>query len=75
MIHKRAVAKLRAQQELWQAGGLVGRAVNVRRDDGALLSGTVGSVQVEAGTPKLIINGEAYRLDQVVAVGSAQNNP
>lgn len=69
------LARLRAQQDLWQAGGLVGRAVNVRTDDGSLLSGTVSSVQVEAGTPKLIVNGGTYRLDQVVTVGSVQENP
>lgn len=66
------VEKLRAQQELWQASSLIGRAVSVRKDDGTMLSGMVTGVQTEAGTPKVIIDGATYRLDQLLSIAGAQ---
>ena len=54
-----------------QASGLIDRSVELRAENGTTVRGTVTSVTVEAGTPKLIVNGTAYGLQQLVAIQPA----
>jgi len=40
----------------------------------ATATGTVSAVTVDAGTPKIIVNGQSYDLSNVVAIRPAQQN-
>ncbi|MBI5386140.1 MAG: flagellar hook assembly protein FlgD [Verrucomicrobia bacterium] len=62
------LAALRSDQELQQANTLIGRAVDLQLDDGTTAHGTVSAVQIEEGTPKLIVNGQSFKLGQVVTI-------
>jgi flagellar basal-body rod modification protein FlgD len=62
------IAQLRSQQELLQANALLGRTVAVQADPLTVAQGTVSAVQVEAGTPKLIVNGLAYDLSELLTI-------
>jgi flagellar basal-body rod modification protein FlgD len=72
------MAKLRSDQELSQANALLGRTVtlkvtsdtdtNTETKSYVTVQGTVSAVQIEEGTPKLVVNGQKYELDQVVTI-------
>jgi flagellar basal-body rod modification protein FlgD len=51
-----------------QASTLLGKTVVVQVDQDTTAQGTVSGVQIEAGTPKLIVNGQKYDLSQVVTI-------
>jgi flagellar basal-body rod modification protein FlgD len=52
-----------------QATGLIGQTVTVSPSTGAgSVTGVVTSVQVSAGTPDIIVNGQPYDLSQISAV-------
>jgi flagellar basal-body rod modification protein FlgD len=65
------LAALRSDQQVTQANGLLGRTVQLQDDLGATVSGTVSAVQVVDGTPKLIVNNQAYDLSQLVMITPA----
>lgn len=67
------IAALREQQEILQANGMIGRNVVVQVSGGLVAQGTVTAVQMEAGTPKIVINGQAHELSQVLSITSASN--
>ena len=67
------IAALREQQQVLQANGMLGRTVVLQQDGGALAQGSVTAVQMEAGTPKLVVNGQAYELEQVLTITPAGN--
>ncbi|KAF0171825.1 MAG: flagellar basal-body rod modification protein FlgD [Limisphaerales bacterium] len=67
------IAALREQQQILQANGMLGRNVVVQVDGGLVAQGTVTAVQLEAGTPKLVVNGQAYELGQVLNITPAIN--
>lgn len=54
-----------------QAYGLLGRTVEIQPAPETTLTGAVAAVQIEAGRPKLIVEGQAYDLDQVLMVKPA----
>lgn len=63
------LAGMRGDQQLSQANGLIGRVVSVQADaNSPLLQGVVSGVQIQAGTPKLLVNGTSYDLSQLVGV-------
>lgn len=68
------IAALREQQQFLQANGMLGRNVVVQVDGGLVAQGTVTAVQMEAGTPKLVVNGQAYELSQVLSITPAATN-
>ena len=52
-----------------QANSMIGELVTVAPSDGsASVSGTVSSVQIQSGTPAIIINGQSYNLSQVTSI-------
>lgn len=67
------IAALREQQQILQANGMLGRNVVVQVDGGLVAQGTVTAVQMEAGTPKLVVNGQAYELSRVLSITPAIN--
>ncbi len=67
---------LRNDQQISQAHNMLGRQVELQAEDGTAVSGTVSAVKIEAGTPQIIVDGQAYNLSQVrslALVGQTQN--
>ena len=62
------LAGLRSDQQLLQANALLGRTVIIQNADQTAVSGLVSAVQMEAGTPKVVVNGQAYDLRQLSAI-------
>lgn len=62
------LAGLRSDQQLLQANALLGRTVIIQNADQSAVSGLVSAVQMEAGTPKVVVNGQAYDLRQLSAI-------
>jgi flagellar basal-body rod modification protein FlgD len=59
-----------------QATGLIGRTVAVTPSTGgSSVSGVVSSVQIAAGTPQIIVNGQSYNLSQLTAVTATPTPP
>ena len=69
------IARLQTVQTFMQANAVLGRVVALQDEQGALVHGIVSAVQVEAGTPKLIVNGQAYDLSTLLSVEPATANP
>lgn len=62
------MAALRAEQQLLQASALIGETVQIQLDQNTATAGVVEGVKVDVGVPKLVINGEAYPLEQVLTI-------
>lgn len=62
------IALLRGQQQLLQADGLLGRTVELQLDSQITVRGVVEAVQIQAGTPRIVVGGVPYTLEQVLAI-------
>jgi flagellar basal-body rod modification protein FlgD len=65
------VAGLQSQQNFTQAYSLLGQTVSLQtdsKDSKTTVQGVVQTVKIEAGKPKLVVNGQSYDLSQVVSV-------
>lgn len=62
---------LRWDQQFLQANALLGRVVELQVDKDNTLTGVVSGVKVEAGTPKVVVDGRSYDLSRVLSVASA----
>ena len=67
------IASLRTEQEFLQANALLGRTVALQTGQDIPTTGTVSAVEVDAGTPKLVVNGQPYDLSQVLTITPAAN--
>jgi flagellar basal-body rod modification protein FlgD len=56
-----------------QANSLIGRLVEFQ-DQNGLVRGVVEAVQMDAGTPKLVVNGKGYDIGSVRAIEPAPVN-
>jgi flagellar basal-body rod modification protein FlgD len=58
------------QQDIAQmrADSLLGQNVQLQTSSGDSVTGTVSAVNIMAGVPSLIVNGQSYQLNQVTAV-------
>ncbi|MEY2410416.1 MAG: flagellar basal-body rod modification protein FlgD [Verrucomicrobiota bacterium] len=65
------IAALRIDQAFMQASAMLGRSVELRDAHGALTQGVVTSIQLDGGTPKIVVNGQPHYLDEVVAISPA----
>lgn len=65
-----SIAALRTQQDVLQATSLLGTTVTLQPDSNSnnTTQGVVSAVQLNAGTPSLVVNGQSYTLDKVVTV-------
>src|SRR5436190_1122283 len=59
------ISKMRQEQQLLQADSLLGRSVALQSGQDGLATGVVSAVQFEAGTPKLVVDGQTYDLSDV----------
>ncbi|MCI0535279.1 MAG: hypothetical protein L0Z50_08625 [Verrucomicrobiales bacterium] len=64
------MAQLRTQQELLQANALIGQTVELQLEPELTARGIVAAVEIDKGTPNLIVNGQPYDLDQVRLIES-----
>lgn len=62
------IARMRADQLFLQANSLIGRLVNLQVGKDETATGLVEAVHIEAGTPKLVVNGVRYDLGEVMSV-------
>src|SRR5271165_2324850 len=51
-----------------QASNLIGSTVNVTASNGSQNSGTVTGVQIQSGTPQIVVNGQTYGLGQITSI-------
>ena len=54
---------------------LLGQTVDVQVDANTTSHGVVSSIDIESGTPKLIVGGESYDLSQVISISPTPINP
>jgi len=62
------IASLRSQQEILQANSLLGRTVEIQDESKVRVTGPVTAVQMEAGKPKLVVNGSRYDLGNLLSI-------
>ena len=68
------IASLRGQQEILQANSLLGRTVEIQDESKAVITGPVTAVQMEEGTPKLVVNGARYALGDLLSIQPQATN-
>ena len=59
---------MRGDQQVLQANSLLGRTVIVQADKATKIAGPVSAVQIEAGKPMVVVNGQSYDLSQVLTI-------
>jgi flagellar basal-body rod modification protein FlgD len=64
------LAQLRTDQEILKANALIGRTVEIYTNDDSRWYGTVTAVQVEEGTPKVVVGGQLYDLSQLRTIST-----
>lgn len=64
---RKSFASLLNISQLTQSAGLVGRTVQVKppEEGSPMVTGTVSSVKMDQGVPKIAVNGQLYSLDAV----------
>lgn len=68
------LSKLRTDQQVLQANSLLGRTVVIQVDKSTETRGLVTAVHVEAGTPKVEVDGKHYDLSQVMKISPTPDN-
>ncbi len=69
------ISQMRTQQQLLQASALLGQTVQVQATADTTATGIVTAVQVDSGTPKIVIGGTAYDLSQVLTIQPTTSTP
>jgi flagellar basal-body rod modification protein FlgD len=69
------IAALRADQAFLQASAMLGRSVELRDAHDVLTRGTVSAIQLGAGTPMIVVNGQPRSLDEVASISPAAADP
>jgi flagellar basal-body rod modification protein FlgD len=64
------IATMLKQQEVLQANGMLGGTVTLQVDPKTTATGIVEAVQLDGGIPKIVVNGVAYELSQVIKLTS-----
>ncbi|HZQ48083.1 MAG TPA: flagellar hook capping FlgD N-terminal domain-containing protein [Verrucomicrobiae bacterium] len=54
-----------------QASDLLGRTVTVNSTDGSQTTGLVSAVQLQGGTPQIVVGGQSYDLSQIQSISPA----
>jgi flagellar basal-body rod modification protein FlgD len=66
------ISRLREDQQVLQANSLLGRTVEVQVDETTRAIGLVSAVQIEAGTPKVLVGDATYDLSDITAITPTQ---
>ncbi len=67
------IAAMRQEQRLLQANAMLGQEVNLNGKDGSA-SGSVSEVRIEDGVPRLIVAGQPYDFNQLLAIALPTQN-
>lgn len=67
------IAGLRGEQQILQANGLIGRTVALQSSADTVVTGVVSGLHLNDGAPRIVVNGEAFTLDQLVGVTTSPN--
>jgi flagellar basal-body rod modification protein FlgD len=67
------IAGLRSEQQMLQANGMIGRTVALQDDTGAIVTGVVSGLRLENGASRIVVNGKAYALSQMLGVTASPN--
>jgi len=67
------IAKLQTDQQFMQANSMLGRVVTLQDDQGNVINGTVTAIDVQAGTPQIVVNNQDYDLSTVLSITPAPN--
>jgi flagellar basal-body rod modification protein FlgD len=70
-----SLAALLSQQDFAQASAVLGREVNLQIDKDTTVHGVVSAVNIEAGTPKIVVNGQSYDMSSLLSVSMVQPQP
>jgi flagellar basal-body rod modification protein FlgD len=65
------ISELRTQQQFLQANATLGRKVSVEDGNGIITTGVVSAIQVEAGTPLIVVNGQAHDMGELISIEPA----
>lgn len=65
------ISTMLAQQQMTAADGMIGQNVTIQVNASSTTSGVVQSVQVNGGTPQIVVNGTPYNLSQVLTITPA----
>jgi len=68
------MSQMRADQQMVQANSLLGRTVILQADETTKVVGQVSAVQIEAGKPMVVVNGQSYDLSQVLTITPTVNS-
>ena len=60
---------------MMQADSLLGSTVNIQVDSQTMTNGVVQGVVLQNGTPRILVNGSAYNLSQVISVAPTVVSP
>ena len=66
---------MQGEQQALQANGMIGRTVMLDTGNQTQVSGVVDGVQMDSGAAKIVVNGVAYDLSQVLAISPTPANP
>ena len=70
-----SLSALLAQQDFAQASAVLGHEVNLQIDKDTSVHGVVTAVNIEAGTPKIVVNGQSYDMASLLSVSLVQPQP
>jgi flagellar hook assembly protein FlgD len=62
------LSSLRSTQNFTQAAAMLGKQVTLQVDANTATQGVVTGIDVTTGTPKIVVNNQAYDLGQVLSV-------
>jgi flagellar basal-body rod modification protein FlgD len=68
------LTEMNSQQQFATASSLLGQTVQVENSDSTAAQGVVTAIQMNSGTPQLVINGQYYTLSQVTSVTPASSS-
>ena len=69
---QKEMTQMRSEQELLSANGLIGRTVSLRDGKHDLGEGVVTSVDIQNGTPKIVVNAGSYGLEMIDTISPFQ---
>ena len=62
------LSQMQTSQGLLQANSLIGRQVSLQVDSNTVTQGVVSGVDASSGNPRIVVNGVAYDLSQVLSI-------
>jgi len=65
---------LRSDQQLLQPSNMIGRTVSLQDSSGAIINGVVSGLNLQTGTPQIMVNGNPYAMNQLISVTTPSTN-